>query len=86
MKKSPRRRSPKRSAKRSAKRSPKRSAKRSHKKSVKKGGKRKASPYIKFATKYYKEHKSSGKKPTQLMKEAGAAWRKMSDSEKKRHA
>lgn len=46
------------------------------------GGKRKPSPYIKFATKYFHEHKKAGKKATQLMKEAGAEWRKMSEAEK----
>ena len=77
--------SPRRSHKKSAKRSPKKSVKRSVKRSAKKSHKkRKASPYIKFATKYFKEHKSTGKKATQLMKEAGAAWRKMSDAEKKK--
>ena len=46
------------------------------------GGKRKPTPYIKFATKYFHEHKKDGKKVTQLMKQAGAEWRKMSDAEK----
>jgi len=51
------------------------------------GGKRKPSAYIKFATKFMKEHPKKGsQKQTDVLKAAGAAWRALSDAEKKKYA
>ena len=53
---------------------------------TKTGGKRKQTGYNKFVQEWMKKHpKGASEKQTDRMKKAGAAWRGMSDAEKKKY-